>query len=79
MFPIGLGDCAIIRSGTTPPDRDDGLEQGVILLKTVDIQNKVLLTQDESSFYRVSPEIAARMEKTKLVPNDVLINIVGAT
>lgn len=78
-FPIGLGDYAFIRSGTTPPDRDDGLEQGVILLKTVDIQNRVLLTQDAGSYYRISPEIAVRMGNTKLMPHDVLINIVGAT
>ncbi|EOX1813971.1 hypothetical protein ACPDXT_001787 [Vibrio cholerae] len=78
-FSNSIGGIAIVRSGTTPSDRDDELSEGVILLKTVDIQNRPLNTNDAESFYRITPEIASRMEKTSLKPKDVLINIVGAT
>ena len=78
-FPNALGVHALIRSGTTPVDRDDELTEGVALLKTVDIQNRVLLAQNSDSFYKISFEIASRMAKTKLRSRDVLINIVGAT
>lgn len=71
-----LGKEMIIRSGTTPPDRDDSLRDGVVLLKTVNIQNCVLPIMGD--YYRISPEIDERMAKTRLQENDVLINIVGA-
>lgn len=78
-FPNAIGDIALVRSGTTPTDRDDDLTDGVVLLKTVDVQNRPLNTADSDVFYRISPEIAKRMEKTRLESKDVLINIVGAT
>lgn len=78
-FPNEIGAFTIVRSGTTPIDRDDDLNDGVILLKTVDIQNRPLSTVDLDSYYKISPNIAKRMEKTRLQPGDVLINIVGAT
>lgn len=74
-----IGDIAIVRSGTTPPDRDDNLKEGAFLLKTVDIRNRPLSSADAESFYRISVEIADRMKKTRLEARDVLINIVGAT
>lgn len=76
-FANRLDEFASIKSGTTPPDRDDDLKDGVVLLKTTDIRNSLLLTTD--SYYHISPEIADRMRETKLIPRDVLINIVGAT
>lgn len=77
-FSKRLGDIATIRSGTTPPDRDDDLNTGIILLKTTDIRNSILSTEN-TAYYRISQAIAARMSKTKLHDRDVLINIVGAT
>jgi len=74
-----LRKLCIIRSGTTPPDRDDELTEGTILLKTTDIRNSVLSSGDTASLYRISPEIASRMQDTALRSLDVLINIVGAT
>ncbi len=72
-----LSDIAIIRSGTTPKNRDDDLKNGVILLKTTDIRNNTLDLKDD--YYFVSKEINERMNSTKLLPRDILINIVGAT
>lgn len=74
-----IGATCIVKSGTTPPDREDGLEEGVILLKTTDIRGTILTAANTNDFYYIQPEIAARMVETKLTPNDVLINIVGAT
>lgn len=72
-----LGNQMIIRSGTTPSDRDDSLKAGIVLLKTIDIQNGILSIEKE--YYRISPTIDERMAKTRVYANDVLINIVGAT
>jgi type I restriction enzyme S subunit len=72
-----LGDIAIIRSGTTPRDRDDELIEGVNLLKTNDIRNVPLLKS--RTYYKISQETADTMSSTKLEPKDILINIVGAT
>ena len=72
-----LKDLAIIRSGTTPTDRDDTLAAGVILLKTTDIRNSIL--PKDGNYYHITPKIAQRMLKTILQSNDILINIVGAT
>lgn len=66
-----------IRSGTTPPDRIDGLIDGPILFKTTDIRNSVISPTGE--YYRISNEIHRRMAKTKVEEHDVLLNIVGAT
>lgn len=79
-FAKRLGASADIKSGTTPLDRDDNLKEGVVLLKTTDIRNSVLSTEDGGNqYYHISSEIAVRMKETKLQAQDVLINIVGAT
>lgn len=72
-----LKDVVIIRSGTTPKDRDDTLTEGIILLKTTDIRNNILL--NDRDYYRITPKIAQRMLKTRLQSKDILVNIVGAT
>ena len=72
-----FSEIAVIRSGTTPKERDDDQSDGVVLLKTTDIRNSVLL--EESSYYHISHEIDKKMRQTKLASRDVLINIVGAT
>lgn len=72
-----LGDISIIRSGTTPKDRDDELTEGVNLLKTTDIRNVPLLKN--RSYYKISEVTAQSMSSTTLKSKDILINIVGAT
>ncbi|MBV2186757.1 MAG: hypothetical protein KUL88_19720 [Rhizobium sp.] len=67
----------IIRSGTTPPDRVDGLTEGPILFKTTDIRNGVIPPQGD--YYRITDDVHRRMAKTRLEDRDVLLNIVGAT
>lgn len=76
---FAFNDICTIKSGTTPPDRDDELRDGVVLLKTTDIRNGVLSKENIENFYFISREIANRMKETKLEPGDVLLNIVGAT
>jgi type I restriction enzyme S subunit len=78
-YPNEIGALSMVRSGTTPADRDDNLTNGVVLLKTVDIQNRPLSSVDADQCYKISHDIAKRMAKTRLLPGDVLINIVGAT
>jgi type I restriction enzyme S subunit len=77
-FDGKLGEIALVRSGSTPPDRDDQLKSGTVLLKTTDIRNSVLPIEHEG-YYKISADIAKRMLKTSLRGRDVLINIVGAT
>ena len=67
-----------IRSGTTPRNRDETLKSGTILLKTNDIRNNVLKDKGDSFFY-IDNSTNSKMKSTELKPNDVLINIVGAT
>ncbi len=67
----------IVRSGTTPPDRVDGLTAGPILFKTTDIRNGVISPQGD--YYRITDDVHRRMAKTRLEDRDVLLNIVGAT
>ena len=67
----------LIRSGTTPPDREDGLTEGAILFKTTDVRNKVI--SPTGDFYRIPFSIHSRMLKTRIQNGDVLLNIVGAT
>lgn len=76
---VKIGEVAIVKSGTTPMDRDDSLTEGVVLLKTTDIRGSVLSGTNTNDLYHISREIADRMQQTQLKPNDVLINIVGAT
>jgi restriction endonuclease S subunit len=82
MFQTGLPvtrlrRVCIILSGTTPPDRIDGLTSGPILFKTTDIRNGIISSQGE--YYRITDEVHRRMAKTRLEDRDVLLNIVGAT
>ncbi|HRF71459.1 MAG TPA: restriction endonuclease subunit S [Accumulibacter sp.] len=72
-----LRQVCMIRSGTTPPDRVDGLTAGPILFKTTDIRNGVI--PPKSDYYRITDDVHRRMTKTKLEDRDVLLNIVGAT
>lgn len=72
-----LHSACLIRSGTTPPDRVDGLQKGAILYKTTDIRNAVIPSRGD--YYRISYEIHHRMSKTRISEGDVLLNIVGAT
>ncbi len=71
-------EISIIKSGTTPKDRDDELKEGVILLKTNDIRNNILLDEKER-FYYIDSNTDEKMKSTRLKSGDVLINIVGAT
>lgn len=72
-----LKSLCIIRSGTTPSNREDGLEVGPILFKTTDVRNGII--KPNGCYYRISNDIHQMMLKTKLHRYDVLMNIVGAT
>lgn len=73
-----LSSIAMIKSGTTPKDRDENLKSGVVLLKTNDIRNNILVDKGDDFFY--IPESTNNvMSSSQLQPNDILINIVGAT
>lgn len=72
-----LSRIAIIKSGTTPTDRNDELKTGPILFKTTDIRNATLDPQGD--FYHIAPNIHARMWNTRIKGEDILLNIVGAT
>jgi len=74
---LSLGSFCSIKSGTTPKDRDDSLQEGPVLFKTTDVRNNVMSAYD--SFYHISDTIHNRMSVTKIKPYDVLLNIVGAT
>lgn len=82
MFRTGLPVTKLrkictIRSGTTPPDRVDGLKAGPILFKTTDIRNGII--SPTGDYYRIADDVHCRMAKTRLEDRDVLLNIVGAT
>lgn len=72
-----FSEISIIRSGTTPKNRDDDRKEGIVLLKTTDVRNNVLA--EENSYYYISRELDEKMKQTKLAGRDVLVNIVGAT
>ena len=74
-----LSEICTIKSGTTPPDRDNSLKKGIILLKTDNIRNGVLCFTSTDDFSYINEEINHRMSATKLRHGDILINIVGAT
>ncbi|MFT5602663.1 MAG: type I restriction enzyme S subunit [Flavobacteriales bacterium] len=78
-FTRELGSFCTVKSGTTPSDRDDNLKDGVNLLKTTDIRNLPLSSEDDSSFYKITDSINQRMLSTQVESGDVLLNIVGAT
>ena len=71
-------DISLIKSGTTPKDRDDELKEGIILLKTNNVRNNILLDEKEK-FYYIDNTTDEKMKSTRLKNGDVLINIVGAT
>ncbi|GAB1665076.1 EcoKI restriction-modification system protein HsdS [Mannheimia haemolytica] len=77
-FPLSLNEVSLIKSGTTPTDRDDNLKEGVVLLKTNDIRNN-LLNKYSSVDYFISEDINEKMISSQLKEGDVLVNIVGAT
>ena len=72
-----LSQICVIKSGTTPRDRDERLKCGVILLKTNDIRNNVLFSGNE--YFYISDSCNRTMLSSELKPKDILINIVGAT
>lgn len=72
-----LSQICVIKSGTTPKDRDERLKGGVILLKTNDIRNNVLSSENE--YFYISDSCNLTMLSSELKPKDILINIVGAT
>lgn len=76
-FPLSLNEVSLIKSGTTPTDRDDNLKEGVVLLKTNDIRNN-LLNKYSSVDYFISEDINEKMISSQLKEGDVLVNIVGA-
>jgi restriction endonuclease S subunit len=76
---ITLSDLCLIRSGTTPSNRDATLEEGVILLKTDSVRNSILQFTSPSDFFFIDEETDKNMRSTSLQNSDVLMNIVGAT
>ena len=74
-----IDEICLIRSGTTPVDRDENLKEGVILLKTNDIRNNVLTNNNIQSYFFIDETTNTRMRNTQLKVEDVLLNIVGAT
>lgn len=73
-----LESIAKIKSGTTPKDRDENLKEGVILLKTNDIRNNIMIDKGNDFFY-ISESTNKEMLSSQVESNDILINIVGAT
>ncbi|MBU3557431.1 restriction endonuclease subunit S [Polynucleobacter sp. Ross1-W9] len=76
---IALENICIIRSGSTPLVRDENLKTGVILLKTGNIRNDILSSNQLNDYFYIDDKTDQSMSKTHLDSNDVLINIVGAT
>lgn len=72
-----IGNFCFVTSGSTPPDREKDLTEGIILLKTVNIQNGFINFLN-TPFY-INKELDERLKQTRLKPYDVLLNIVGAT
>ncbi|MGH2612501.1 MAG: hypothetical protein ACRDFB_05570, partial [Rhabdochlamydiaceae bacterium] len=71
-----LGDISPVTSGSTPPDRDEGLKEGILLLKTANIRNGFMDLEDPSY---IDERLDETLKSTRLKPHDILINIVGAT
>ena len=72
-----LGDFCLVTSGSTPVDRNDDLHEGIILLKTVNVQDGFINFSSEPYF--IDEKIDSRMRSTRLQSCDILVNIVGAT
>ena len=73
-----IGQCCFVTSGSTPPDRDPELRSGILLLKTANIREGYIDITSESPFF-IDDSLDKRLRSSRLKPNDVLINIVGAT
>jgi len=71
-------EISLIKSGTTPKNRDEALRTGIVLLKTNNIRNNILSYEKDSFFY-IDENLNDKMKSTQLRTDDVLINIVGAT
>ena len=76
---ITLNELCVVRSGTTPTDRDDELQEGVVLLKTDSIRNGILNYFSAKDFFFIDIDSSLKMKATALQCDDVLMNIVGAT
>lgn len=76
---LTLNELCEIRSGTTPADRDDDLQEGVVLLKTDSIRNGILNYFSAKDFFFIDIDSSLKMKSTALQRDDVLMNIVGAT
>jgi len=72
-----LGSRNLVTSGSTPPDRDESLKEGVILLKTQNIQDGFIDLSNDV-FY-IDERHDEQLKSTRLKPKDILLNIVGAT
>jgi type I restriction enzyme M protein len=74
-----IDEICLVRSGTTPVERDENLKEGVVLLKTNDIRNNVLTNNNIEDLFFIDEATNTRMKNTQLQFQDVLLNIVGAT
>lgn len=75
---LRIGRCCFVTSGSTPPERDPDLKSGIILLKTVNIREGYIDIYSEEPFF-IDEILDEQLKSSRLQPNDVLINIVGAT
>ncbi|MDD2666649.1 MAG: restriction endonuclease subunit S [Methanocellales archaeon] len=75
---LRIGKCCFVTSGSTPPERDPDLKNGIILLKTVNIREGYIDINSEEPFF-IDENLDEKLKSSRLQPNDVLINIVGAT
>lgn len=71
-----IGEFCFVTSGSTPPDRDPDLKEGIILLKTANIRDGYIDADDP---FFINERLNERLKTSKLRSGDVLINIVGAT
>lgn len=75
---VRIGKCCFVTSGSTPLDRDPELKSGIVLLKTANIREGYIDIYSEKPFF-IDENLDERLKSSRLKPNDVLINIVGAT
>ena len=69
---------AFVSSGSTPSDREEDLQDGILLLKTINIEDGYLNVNETNSFF-IGEETNKKIKSSELKGNEVLINIVGAT
>jgi restriction endonuclease S subunit len=72
-----LGKKCYVTSGSTPADRDNSLGEGIILLKTQNIREGFIDLTNSVSY--IDELLDERLKSTRLKPQDILLNIVGAT